>query len=200
LGKLDDFALSMRGMSGRRYRNFVNMLVAGLPDARYLEIGSWAGSTLCAAIQGNAVRATAIDDWSQFGGPASLFLTNLARCRNPASRISFLEQDFRAVDYRAIGRFNVFLFDGPHETADQFEGLTLPMPALDDRFVLIVDDWNHAPARTGTRQAIKALGLRVDLSIELRTTLDGTHPEPHGEASDWHNGYFIAAMTKPGKA
>lgn len=195
--RLDEFALTMAGMSGRKYRSFINLLIASLPDARYLEVGTWAGSTLCAAIQGNAVEALAIDDWSQFGGPASLFLTNLARCRGPGARVSFLERDFRAVDYAAIGRYNVFLFDGPHEQQDQVDALTLPLPALDQDFALIVDDWNYPPVRLGTMQAIQALGLRVDLAIEVRTTLDNSIPDAVCENSDWHNGYFIAAIRKP---
>ena len=54
------------GMSGLKYRYFINTLVGAVPNARYLEIGSWAGSTLCAAIHGNKVTAVAVDDWSQF--------------------------------------------------------------------------------------------------------------------------------------
>lgn len=197
-GKLDDFALTLPGMSGRKYRSLINTLIGSLPDARYMEVGTWAGSTLCSAIQGNAVRALAIDNWSQFGGPASDFLSNLARCRNPASKVSFLEMDFREVPYGALGKFNVFLFDGPHEVSDQQDGLSLALPALDRQFVLIVDDWNHGAARTGTRMAIESLHLSVDYSIEIRTTLDGSHPVISHEKSDWHNGYFIAAITSPG--
>ena len=64
-------------MSGRRYRLFVNAFLSGLQDARYLEIGAWAGSTFCSAIYGHAVRAVAIDDWSEFGGLRETFFANL---------------------------------------------------------------------------------------------------------------------------
>jgi len=37
---LPDWILNMRGMSGKRYRHFVNNLVSLIPDPRYLEIGS----------------------------------------------------------------------------------------------------------------------------------------------------------------
>src|SRR5437868_2345370 len=65
---------AVEGMSGLKYRYFINRLVGSVPDARYLEIGSWAGSTLCAAIHGNTVTAVAVDDWSQFGGPKEHFI------------------------------------------------------------------------------------------------------------------------------
>ena len=75
--KLPDWLKFMDGMSGRKYRYLINNLVEGLPDARYLEVGSWAGSTACSAIYGNNVKATCIDDWSHWGGPKQQFLENM---------------------------------------------------------------------------------------------------------------------------
>src|SRR3954467_15320791 len=72
---------AVNGFSGLKYRFFINRLIGGLSDARYLEVGSWMGSTLCAAIHGNRVRATAIDNWSQFGGPKEVFLKNVETFR-----------------------------------------------------------------------------------------------------------------------
>ena len=38
-----------------------------LPEnPKYLEIGSWAGSTVCSAIYGNKVKALCIDNWLKF--------------------------------------------------------------------------------------------------------------------------------------
>ncbi|MFZ0284418.1 MAG: class I SAM-dependent methyltransferase [Terriglobales bacterium] len=196
-GRIDPAALEMDGMSGRKYRLLINNLIASLPDARYLEIGTWAGSTLCSAINGNSVRATAIDNWSEFGGPKEQFLKNLERFTTPSSEVSFLERDFRAVDYTRLGKFNVYMFDGPHTAADQFDGIRLVLPALEDNFILIVDDWNHPPARQGTLKALHELNLSVLHSFEIRTTLDGSHTPRARQASDWHNGYFIAVMAKP---
>ena len=67
----------IEGMSGRRYRLFINALMGLIPNPRYLEVGVWAGSTLCSAIAGNKVQAVAIDNWSQFAGPRERFLENL---------------------------------------------------------------------------------------------------------------------------
>ena len=82
-GKLAHDILSMAGMSGRKYRLFINNLIQTLVNARYLEVGVWAGSTLCSAIYQNRVRATAIDNWSQFNGPFKSFYQNLARFKGP---------------------------------------------------------------------------------------------------------------------
>ena len=76
------------GMSGYRYRWFINTLVRRMAHPAYLEVGSWQGSTLCAAIAGNAVRALAIDNWSEFGGPKDQFLANVGRFRGDPSVVA----------------------------------------------------------------------------------------------------------------
>ncbi len=47
-----------------------------MEDCRYLEIGVWKGSSLCAAMWKNEITCLAIDNWSEFGGPKSRFLYN----------------------------------------------------------------------------------------------------------------------------
>jgi Methyltransferase domain len=194
--KVSAEVLNLKGMSGRKYRIFINNLISVIEDLRYLEVGAWMGSTLCSAIYKNKVRALAIDNWSQFGGPAAQFFENIGRFKGDAT-VSFLDSDFRAVNFDGLGKFNVYLFDGPHTMNDQYQGLSAAQPALDDRFVLIVDDWNWKQVRNGTMKAVKELGLSLDLSLEIRTTLDNSHPTLRGAESDWHNGYFITACSKP---
>lgn len=195
-GSLPDSVLAMPGMSGRKYRYFINNLMRHLTHPRYLEVGSWAGSTLCSAIHGNKITACAIDNWSQFGGPMGQFYANLAQSCSAETRVSVINRDFRQVNYPALGRFNVYLFDGPHEYQDQYDGLAMAMDCLDQEFVFIVDDWNWEPVRAGTLNAIADLALTVQWASEIRTSDDNTQPELRGQHSDWHNGYFISVLRK----
>ena len=193
--------LAMDGLSGRNYRSFINNLIGALPAPRYLEVGTWAGSTLCSAIFGTKMEAVAIDNWSQFGGPFGRFFTNLAAFKG-TTNVSVVERDFRQIDYASLagvfGLFNVYLFDGPHEYQDQYDGLRLVQPALDDCYVQIVDDWNWPDVRAGTAKAIEDLGLRTEFRTEIRTTLNDEHPPPpFGESTDWHNGYCISVLSRP---
>jgi hypothetical protein len=192
--------LSILGMSGKLYRMFINNLVESTPDARYLEVGSWAGSTLCSAIYGNKVRALAIDNWSQFDGPQHLFFSHLSAFVGKESAVSFFNSDFRAVPYGALGKFNIYLFDGPHEYQDQYDGLALAKDALDDEIVFIVDDWNWPGVRAGTHDAIRDAGWKLAYSVEIRSTDNDRHPGdqglPQGPDSDWHNGYFIGVLRR----
>lgn len=185
------------GMSGRRYRLFINQLVRSLPDPAYLEVGSWAGSTLCSAISGNLLRAVAIDNWSEFGGPKNTFMQNVQRCVTAGAQVFFIEGDFRTINYSNLGKFNIYLFDGPHEQCDQYDGVALALPALSNEFVFIVDDWNWERVREGTFAAIRDIGLSVVYAAEIRTTLDESHPENAFGDSDWHNGYYISVLQKP---
>jgi hypothetical protein len=190
--------LGLPGMSGRKYRRFINRLIGLTPDAAYLEVGSWAGSTTCSAMAGNRVRVVCIDDWSAFGGPYEAFLENVARYKSEDTAMEVLKSDYRAVDYnRLAGQFNVYLYDGPHSFQDQYDGLRLAMPALTPVWVQIVDDWNWPKVRDGTWAALKDSNVEVLYSIEIRTTQTGAHADVGFQDSDWHNGYFLAACRKP---
>lgn len=195
--KLPDWIMTMPGMSGRKYRRLVNVLVGLVPNAAYMEVGSWAGSTACSAMYGNACRVTCIDNWSEFGGPKDKFKEATDAARSDAIDFNVIESDFRAVDYAALDAFNIYLFDGPHAREDQRDGVVLAQPALTPDYVQIVDDWNWGPVRQGTVEAFVQQGLTLLYGIEVRTTQnDAIAQTAIMENSDWHNGYFIGVMRK----
>jgi hypothetical protein len=195
--KLPGAIRDIQGMSGQVYRSFINNLIEEHPDARYLEIGSWAGSTATAALYGNTAKCLCVDDWSQFGGPKEAFFSNIEKVRSETIDFAFIEGDFRGVDFGAIGAFNIYMFDGPHNEADQYDGIMLAQRALDKSHILIVDDWNWSQVRDGTFRALVDCRCTIESWIEVRTTLDNTHAKVAFRDSDWHNGYFIAVVEKP---
>lgn len=194
--KLPEWIRYMEGMSGKKYRYFINNLVETTPDARYLEIGCHAGSTGCAAIYGNKVKATFIDNWSEFGGPKDQFFYNINNAKSANAEFNFIESDFRKVDYSAIGKHNIYLFDGPHLQQDQYDGIELVQEALDDIYVLIVDDYNWKIIRDGTEAALSHVGHKVLAKIEVLTYIGDGHPVVSHQYSDWHDGYLIALVSK----
>jgi len=194
--KLPEYLLKMHGMSGQKYRSLINNLIEIMPNPRYLEVGCHSGSTFCSAIWQNSCKALAIDNWSMFGGPKDQFFRNLEHFSNSNVESSFIESDFRAVDYTSIGKFNVFMFDGPHEQTDQYDGIKLALPALDDTFIMVIDDWNWPGPRNGTIDALEGLDIEVIAGIVINTTDDNTHPNWSHEHSDWHNGYYISVLRK----
>lgn len=201
--KLSDWILNMEGMSGVKFRHFINNLISQISNPRYLEIGAWTGSTFCSAINRNRVNAYCIDNWSQFSGPKEIFFNNLNLCLSEmhsidseSSSIIVNEKDFREVVYSDIGKYNIYFFDGPHEEQDQYDGVTFAYPALDNTFIFICDDWNWTGPQNGTIRAFKDLQIETIFSIEIKTTLDKIYPSSDRQNSDWHNGYFIAVCKK----
>jgi hypothetical protein len=194
--EVSDVTLRIPGMSGKCYRMFINNLVRIMHKPRYLEVGSWAGSTACAAMDRNITTVLCIDNWSEFGGPKEAFFNHVNAVRDDRIDFQFIESDFRKVDVSSLGKFNIYLFDGPHEERDQYDGLALYAGCLDDDFIFIVDDWNWPYVRRGTLKAIRDTGFKADFSIEVRTTQNDEHAEVHGEAGDWHNGYFISKLSR----
>lgn len=194
--KISENIRYMHGMSGKKFRYMLNKLVEFTPDARYLEIGSWAGSTACSAMYENKSKITCIENWEHFGGPRDQFIKNVNSSINPNIDLQLIEKDFREVDYTNIGKYNIFMYDGPHALEDQYDGIKLTQPALDNVFTLIVDDWNQEhDVRAGTFKAINELNLDILAAMEIITSSDAKISVSH-ERSDWHNGYFIAILKK----
>jgi hypothetical protein len=190
---LNEVVLSLDGMSGYGYRKFINNLTRLTPNARHLEIGVWKGSTVCSVIWNNKCKVTAIDNWTEFGAPKSEFEKNLNSCKNDDVEFSIIEKDFRQIDYTNIGKYSSYMFDGPHLPQDQYDGIAIAQPALDDTYIQIVDDWNNLSIQTSTRHAITDLGLEILSEIVVTSNHDGSS----GCTSPWHNGYLIAVIRKP---
>ena len=207
--KIPDWIKFMPGMSGKKYRYFVNNLISLIDNPRYLEIGCWAGSTACSALYGNKVKALCIDDWSQFSDPKTInpsldvtspknsFHTNIKKIISEKIDFKFIESDFRKIDYKEVGKFNIYVFDGPHEVKDHYDGVDIVLPALDEVFVLIIDDWNMPHVREGTLKAIDDSNINVISKIEIMTTQNDAVPKLlQCQFSDWHLGYFLAVCKK----
>ena len=194
--KLPDSVRLMSGMSGKKYRYLINNLISFIRDARYLEVGSWKGSTACAAMHGNTCKVTCIDDWSHYGTNNQDFFNNTKDSLSDNIEFTVIEKDFRQVEYGNIGKYNVYFFDGPHEEIDQYDGVVLAQNALDFEYILIVDDYNFDRVRKGTQSAIKDLNLKVLAEITVLSSIDGDVPKIHHEKSEWHNGYYFAVIRK----
>jgi hypothetical protein len=207
--KISDEIKFMSGMSGRKYRYLINNLVYLTKNSRYLEIGSWAGSTVCSAIYGNQAKAVCIDNWLKFDSEEYIkkiyntkdqkkeFETNTKKIITEKIDFKFIESDFRKVDYTKLGKFNIYCYDALHEEEHQYKGITIVQPALDDTFILIVDDWNWEEVRKGTFRAFKDLNINIVSKIEIKTTQNNSLPRIFvGQYSDWHNGYFLAVCEK----
>jgi len=194
ISKITDDIIDMQGMSGTKTRHFYNNLL-NLEDARYLEIGTWKGSSVCSAMCGNKAKVTCIDNWSEFGGPKSEFLVNFEKFKGE-NDATFIENDCYKVDVSTLPKFNIYMYDGNHTNESHYKALLHYYDCLDDIFIFIVDDWNWADVRDGTFNSIKKLNLIVLYEKEIRLTFDNSHtPEPQSSKT-WWNGIYVAILKK----
>lgn len=196
VSKLSEEILYMEGMSGLKTRHFYNNLLEYPEDPRYLEIGTWKGSSVCSAMYNNKANVTCVDNFSEFNGPKDEFVKNLERYKGENS-VKFYDSDCWSLDTSSLGKFNIYLYDGGHTYEDHYKALEYFYPCLDDKFVFIVDDWNWKPVRDGTFDAIKKLNLNITFQHLIRLTDNDTHTPPilHGQFT-WHNGIGIFVLEK----
>jgi hypothetical protein len=196
ISKITPDILNMEGMSGMLTRHFYNNIMS-MDDARYLEIGTWKGSSVCSAMCNNKATVVCIDNWSEFGGPKQEFLENFEKFKGD-NNARFIESDCFAVDVTTLPKFNVYMFDGNHDEDSHYKALVHFYDRMDDDFIFIVDDWNWEKVRNGTLNSFKQLNVEILYETEVRTTFDDSHP-PWGSNQQlaWHNGIYVAVIRKP---
>ena len=195
ISKVTEDILFMEGMTGIKTRHFYNNLL-NTEDARYLEIGTWKGSSVCSAMCGNKANVICIDNWSEFDGPKDEFMMNFEKFKGE-NNAKFIESDCYKVDVSTLPKFNIYMYDGNHSKDSHYKALVHYYDCLDNMFVFIVDDWNWKDVRTGTYDSLKKLNLNVLYEKEIKTTNNDTHP-PLGSylQTQWHNGIYVAILQK----
>ena len=198
--KLSSGIFGLEGMSGAKTRIFYNELCSlEFPDrpTEYLEVGTWKGSTLCSALYHNAnCHGTVIENWALFGGPKHEFEHNL-KYFDLKDRVTVFEEDVFAFDISKLtNKIDVYLYDGDHDEIHQFKGITHMWPALADRAIIIVDDWNAHHVRKGTYDGLAAVQANIVERFEITYTTDGSHtPIPFAQREFW-NGIGIFVIEK----
>ena len=194
ISKITNDIITMEGMSGIKTRHFYNNLL-NTEDARYLEIGTWKGSSVCSAMYKNKAKVICIDNWSEFGGPKIEFLINFEKFKGD-NEATFIENDCYKVDVSTLPKFNIYMYDGNHTNESHYNALLHYYNCLDDIFIFIVDDWNWQDVRDGTINSIQKLNLKVLYEKEIRTTLDNSVPSEPQLSQNWWNGIYVAILQK----
>jgi hypothetical protein len=190
--KITNDVLAIDGMSGTKTRHLYNNLLT-LPDARYLEIGTYKGSTVSAAMCNNQASVVCIDNWSEFGVNLHEFLVNFNKFKGD-NNATFIEKDCWNVDPTQLIKFNIYMYDGNHEENSHYKALSHYMPCLDNMFIYIVDDWNWSYVRNGTTNAIRDLNLKVHHQREI---IVSEAPNVWPDRQGWWNGIAIFVLEKP---
>lgn len=153
------------GLSSPKIWHLLNNLCAQADS--YLEIGTYMGSSLMAALYKNNVYATAVDNFCMKPRLRDHFFHNTQHLD-----FQFIEKDCFTIDPLSIPHVDLYFYDGEHSFESQYKGIMHFLPAMRDEFVYVCDDWNNTPVRDGTYKAIEDAKLQI-LEFEERkfTTL-----------------------------
>jgi predicted O-methyltransferase YrrM len=135
----------------------------------YVEVGSYKGLSLIAAMLGNRGDFVGIDDFSLGDGSRRRLEANLRRYGLAGQTI--LEGDaFKLLRGRALGdrRVGVYYYDAAHDYKSHVRGLRLIEPYLAQGAVLIVDDTDWPQVARAMRDY-----LARQPRAQLLVTLDG---------------------------
>ena len=197
---------NVEGLTSPRVRHFLNNLCSQ-EGAVYLEVGVYAGSTFCAAVQNNdMVAAYANDNWSQPNlQPArediTLALENVTVdtfVKNLQENITTETLDFDIQvlngDSSQLGKkdfkhdVNVIFYDGDNDQMKMVEFFTNMLTFTQDVFTLVIDDANIEKNVEVTKQFLDYNGLKILYERELLND-----PE---DAAMWWNGLYVVVVSK----
>lgn len=159
-----EYINKLTGLSSPKVWHLLNNLCA--QSDSYLEIGTYMGSSLMAALYGNShVSATAVDNFCMKPKTRSHFFHNVKDLK-----FNFIENDCFNINPRKIGQFSLYFYDGEHSYDSQYKAVKHFLPAMKDEFVYVCDDWNNKEVKEGTYQAL------ADCDLEVIDFKEQTHP------------------------
>lgn len=192
ISKLSPEVLLIPGMSSGKGRHLLNNICT-LPEGRYLEIGTWQGSTFISALYNNHERvrqAYAIDNWSEFGGPKTEFLLNTQHYI-PSLPFKLYEGNcFQLnLDTAFDHPINIYFYDGDHSFQAQKSAFTYFNNIFDETFIAIIDDYDWVSVHSGTQAAFEE--LNYEILYEKHLVSNGLN-----DAQTWWNGIYVAVISK----
>ena len=189
----------VQGMASIKKLKLLNLAFACLePDECYLEVGTYLGKSLIAAMKGNPERQVfACDNFSEFGAnnTRESLLGNL-KAYQLDDRATFYNADFLTVLNRKQIPLPVglYFYDGAHDHSSQYNAIKDVEPLLADEALVIVDDWRFAPdsqsyAKVATEKAISE-------SVNTWQMLYDLPARYNGDLAMWWNGVAVYSFKR----
>jgi hypothetical protein len=184
--------LAVQGMSSLANRSILNQAVASMRNARILEIGSWKGSTSVAMCFENSVECIhMVDNHSEFGDTRSELRATCERFGLPATIHDFDWFAPLREDTFSGTKFDVYLYDGPHQEEHHAAELAIAWPYLADSFLYIVDDYSWEKVRRGCDAGMLAHAAK------MRVLSRHAYPSVSiNDAAGYWNGLMVARCEK----
>lgn len=205
ISKLSKDALMVEGMSSTKSRHLLNNLCS-FPEAVYLEIGSWKGSTIIAASYKNEGKFYAIDNFrlwfKEKESPANDFFANKEKFKEECDYAFFESNSWDFDKTQVEDKVNVYFYDGDHSPEGTHKAFTYYDEIFADTFIMLMDDWNRGHIRKSTMGALRNYNVLFEKEF---FTPNGKN-DPHGSTGlgsmvgrsvdTWWNGLYLAVVQK----
>ena len=200
VSNFDESTFDISGLSSNRVRHLLNSLCSN-EGIKYLEIGSYLGSTFCAAIEGNELEAYAVDNWATDNlQPAENeteierasyqdFKENAKRYKGD-SKVRIINADCKnLVPEDLNSKVNLVFYDGDHSYDGQLESLQIIKDLVEDTFILILDDANFAGVVESAEQFVRQNNFSILFEQKLLNAIESDRM--------WWNGLHILILQTP---
>ena len=191
------------GLTSPRVRHFLNN-ICSQEGAVYLEIGVFAGSTFCAAIENNdMVAAYANDTWQEpelqperedlnidVVGDMDTFISNVEKVsENLDFDISILKAECEGLNRDNFQHtVNIIFYDGDNDPTVMWRFFNTIDAYTDDVFTLIIDDANSELNVKTTKEFVNQTGWNVLYERELLNNQE--------DENMWWNGLYVLVLSK----
>ena len=185
----------VEGITSDRTRQLLNQL--GKLSTSYLEIGVLNGGTFCSVLDGNTLKAYAIDMWKEQTQPANgsteiksskqTFIENVREFKGRNS-IKLFDCNFLDVDKSQIDTIDMFFYDADHSKEMTCSAVKYYSDKFADEAILIFDDANFDGVVAGAKEGFQEAGLEVIYEKLLLNDLE--------DADQWWNGVYIVVVRR----
>ena len=167
---LESTQRQIEGMSSTKIRHLLSNLCL-FPHTRYLEIGTWKGSTFIAALCNNQATieyAIGIDNWSE-GGREDFERNCQEFLPKEHYNYEFYSENCFAINPVTTIKapINVYFYSGDNSAISQERAFTYYNDILDDVFIVVVDRWSFESTREGVATAFNKLNYQILFEADL---------------------------------
>lgn len=199
LAKHDNYPIKqfdIPGLTSERMQKLIRDL--SWTSTKYLEVGSFLGSTAVAALSGCSLKeAHFIDHWKENIQPESglelpktnkeTFIENIRKYKLDTI-CKVYDSDMYSVNLEKIKGIDFFFYDGPHDHANTRDALLYYKECLADTAILLFDDANWEGVVSGAKEGIQKTGLKVLYEKIWMNSVESK--------DEWWNGFYLVVVKK----
>jgi hypothetical protein len=187
------------GLSSHRVRHLLNSICSS-EGIKYLEIGSYLGSTFCAAIQNNTLDAYAVDTWETaelqpYENERTIESASIEKFKDNAklykghSKVRLINTDcVNLVPEDFHSKVNFVFYDGNHEYLAQLNALEVIKNLVENTFILILDDANFEGVVESADEFVRRNNYEILFERKLLNQIESDRM--------WWNGLYILILSK----